>query len=768
MLILLTGAAVLCQAQIASDKVMVRGQVLDPNRARVAGATLAFDSNILSTSVTSDDRGEFAASLPPADYAIKVTANGFSEASTKIRVTRAGFQALEITLYPAEARAEVSIVAGDSVGYLAETVNSATKTLVSLRDVPQSVAVVTKDQIRDQSMDSIADVVSYVPGITSHQGENNRDQLIIRGNSTSADFFLNGARDDVQYFRDLYNIERVEALKGPNAMIFGRGGGGGVINRVTKQAGFSKLRELTFEGGSYFNRRATLDFDQPVNDKFAIRLNGLYQAADSFRDHVYFNRYGIAPSVMFLPTPATRITFNYEHFHDRRVADRGIPSFQGKPADVSIATYYGNPADAYVRADVNLASAVVEHNRGRLNIRNQTLFGDYDRAYQNFVPGAVTADKTQVALSAYNNATARRNFFNQTDVTLAVSTGSVRHTLLAGVEAGRQTTNNFRRTGFFNNSTTSILVPYADPTISTPVTFRQNATDANNHVRVNLGAVYAQDQIELSRYLQVIAGVRYDYFDLQFHNNRTDESLRRIDRMISPRAGVVFKPADGVSIYGTYSVSYLPSSGDQFSSLTVITQQVEPERFTNYEVGVKWDVRRHLALAAALYRQDRTNTRSTDPNDPTRIVQTGSQRTNGFEIGVNGSINRIWSMAGGYAYQDAFITSATSAAPAGSLVAQVPHHSFSLWNKFQVLPKLGFGLGVIRRSDMFAAIDNKVTLPGYTKIDGSVFVPISERLRFQVHLENVLNQRYYVNADGNNNISPGSPRGVRAGLIIKF
>src|SRR6185436_3590531 len=207
LLILFTGAAALCEAQIAPDRVLVRGQVLDTNRARVAGATIAFESNNFRTSVTTNEHGEFSSPLPPAEYVIKVSAEGFSESAESIKVTKAGVQSLEITLDPAEARAEVSIVASDSVGYEAETVNSATKTLTSLRDVPQSISVVTSDQIRDQSMDSIAAVVSYVPGITSHQGENNRDQLIIRGNSTSADFFLNGARDDVQYFRDLYNIE---------------------------------------------------------------------------------------------------------------------------------------------------------------------------------------------------------------------------------------------------------------------------------------------------------------------------------------------------------------------------------------------------------------------------------------------------------------------------------------------------------------------------------------------------------------------------------
>ena len=287
-------------------------------------------------------------------------------------------------------------------------------------------------------------------------------------------------------------------------------------------------------------------------------------------------------------------------------------------------------------------------------------------------------------------------------------------------------------------------------------------------MKTNLAAIYAQDQVELSRHVRVVAGLRFDYFDLQFHNNRNNQDLRRIDRLASPRVGVVVKPFTPLSVYANYSVAYLPGSGDQFSSLTTITEQVKPEKFSNYEVGVKWDARRYLTLTSAVYRQDRTNTRSIDPNDPTRIVQTGSQRTNGFEVGVNGSVTRDWSVAGGYAYQDAFITSATAAARAGARVAQAPRHTFSLWNNYRFHPRWAAGLGLIRRSDMFAAVDNTVVLPGYTRADAAVFFNLTERWRLQANAENLFDRRYYLNADGNNNISPGSPRAVRVGLTARF
>src|SRR5262249_8017030 len=599
----------------------------------------------------------------------------------------------EVVLQIAGVQEAVSVSAALS----AVETTTATKTATPLRDVPQSVTVVPQAMMRDQLMTSIGQVVEYVPGIAAHQGENNRDQLIIRGNSSSADFFVNGVRDDMQYYRDVYNLDRIEALKGPNALIFGRGGAGGVVNRVTRDAGFSPLREITVQGGMFGNGRVTADLDQPLNDVVAVRLDGMFEHAGSFRDGVDLDRYGVTPSVTIVPGSRTKVTLRYESLPDPRVADRGIPAVAGLPADVDISTYFGNPADSQVRSRVNIAAATVEHRFDRVVLRNQTLVGNYDRFYQNFVPGAVNPSKTLVALSAYNNASNRTNLFNQTDLTARATTGRLEHTLLVGGEIGRQLTDNFRQTGFFGPTATSVQVPYDNPTLVLPVTFRQSATDADNHLRTRVTAVYAQDQVAVSRYLQLVGGLRFDRFDLQYHNNRNGDTLERPDNLVSPRAGVIVKPSEPLSIYSSYSVSYLPSSGDQFSSLTVITQQVKPEKFNNYEVGVKWDARRGLALTTAVYRLDRTNTRAMDPNDPTRIVQTGSQRTNGYEVGINGALSRLWSVSGGYAYQDAFVTSPTTAAVAGAQVAQVPHNTVSLWNLVQVHPRVAAGLGIVYR-----------------------------------------------------------------------
>ena len=314
--LLLVFSAILVSTTFAQQsKPVLRGRIVDPNHASIPGADIWATANGLpSSSTVSDRNGEFSLTLEPGEYHIRVIAEGFSETTETVNLS-SNSQPVEIVLPVAASSASVTIT--DAYGV--STINTATKTLTPLRDVPQSISVVTKEQIRDQSMSSVADVVTYVPGITSHQGENNRDQLVIRGNSTSADFFLNGVRDDVQYYRDLYNVERVEALKGPNSMMFGRGGGGGVINRVTKEAGFTSLHEITLQGGSFGNKRFSGDFDQPLGDKVALRLNGVYENSGSFSDHVDLERYGINPTATFIVGPKTAVKLSYEYFKDWQI-----------------------------------------------------------------------------------------------------------------------------------------------------------------------------------------------------------------------------------------------------------------------------------------------------------------------------------------------------------------------------------------------------------------------------------------------------------------
>jgi catecholate siderophore receptor len=652
--------------------------------------------------------------------------------------------------------------------YAVLATRTATKTMTPLRDTPQSATVLTRAVISDQAMQSMADVLRYVPGVTMAQGEGNRDAPVIRGQATTADFFVDGVRDDAQYLRDLYNVERIEALKGANAMIFGRGGGGGIINQVRKEAAWAPVGALTIEGGSFDHKRGTLDVGRPLGERAAVRLNAMYERSAGFRDAARISRSGVTPTMTILAGSGTTVRLDYEHFHDDRNADRGIPSFRGAPSPAPITAFFGDPAANVSRADVDAGTIVVDRALGgAFALRNRTRAARYDKFYQNVVPGAVDSTGSQVELRGYNNAHDRASVFNQTDLTGSLLTGAVKHTLLAGAEVSRQSTDNFRNTGYFGDAT-SLSVPFANAGVPTGVQFRQSATDADNHVRVDVGALYLQDQVELGPHWQAIAGVRVDAFSIRFHDNRDAGDLSRFDRLVSPRAGLIFKPVDAASLYASYGVSHLPGSGDQFSSLTATTETLEPERFRNVEVGAKWDVRSSLSLTAALFQLDRTNSTAPDPLDPSRTVQTGAQRTTGYELGATGELTPSWQVVAGWSAPTARIRSATRAGAEGASVPLVPRATLSLWNRVQLAPSVGAGLGAVYQSRMYAAIDNTVTLPAFTRYDAALFVGLPMHTRLQLNVENLLGRRYYATSQGNNNIMPGAPRTFRLSLGADF
>jgi len=313
-------------------------------------------------------------------------------------------------------------------GYTTSRTTTATKTDTPLRDTPQAVSIVGRQLIADQAMQNMADVVRYVPSITMGQGEGHRDAPTIRGNSSTADFFVDGVRDDAQYYRDLYNVERVEALKGSNAMIFGRGGGGGIINRVSKDAGFAPIRAFTLEGGSFDHKRGTVDVNEPITSRVAARFNGMYENSGGFRDAANLERSGLNPTLSIAAGANTSVRLGYEYFRDHRNVDRGIPSFKDAPSGAPLETFFGDPDVSYADARVHSGGATIDHSTAAgLTIRNRSRFTHYDKFYQNVFPGgAVNAAGTQVNLSGYNNAQARANLFNQTDVTYALETGSDR------------------------------------------------------------------------------------------------------------------------------------------------------------------------------------------------------------------------------------------------------------------------------------------------------------------------------------------------------
>jgi catecholate siderophore receptor len=657
--------------------------------------------------------------------------------------------------------------------YRVDEISTATKTLTRLVDVPQSITVIPISLIRDQAMQNMGDVVRYVPGVQMAQGEGHRDAPILRGNASTGDFFINGMRDDVQYYRDLYNVERVEVLKGPSGMIFGRGGSGGLINRVPRQANWEDSREIALTLGSWQNRRLTGDYGQRISDSAAFRVTALDEDSESYRDHAEVSRKALNPTLAFRPGDATTLIFGYERFEDERVTDRGVPSqlpLAGAPIDVDPATFFGSPALSPTWAEVDAFTSAVTHEfSDRFQLTNQTRYADYDKFYQNVYPGAYTAATSQIQVSAYNNLTARKNVLNQTDLTFSAETGSVEHTLLAGIELGQQETDNLRQTGYFTAvgpTATAAFVTLADPIYTGPVLFQSSATDSNNHSVAKNGALYVQDQIEFSPNWQAVIGVRYDRFEVDLLNNNTGVTLDSSDDLISPRAGVIYKPRDNLSIYASHTIAYVPRAGEQLASLTATNRALEPEEFTNDELGLKWDLTDRLAMTAAVYELDRTNVAIADPIDPTLSLLVDGQTVSGVEFGISGQITERWQMMAGYAHQDSEIQQPGPLN--GRELGQVPEHSASFWNRYDVSAKLGLGLGIIRRSDVFVASDNAVTLPSFTRVDAAAFYTLNETMRLQLNVENLFDEEYFSTAHSNNNIMPGSPRALRVGVSFRL
>jgi catecholate siderophore receptor len=693
----------------------------------------------------------------------------------------------------AAAEARTIVVTGQLDGYRAVDSASGTKTNTPLIDVPQSISVVTAQQIQDLQIRSVADLVRFLPGVSSGQGEGHRDQINLRGNNTTADFFVNGLRDDVQYFRSFYNIERIEALKGSNAMIFGRGGGGGVINRVTK---VPQLDDNRYQGTVSADTFGSYYVAGDVNGTFgkvAVRVNGFYEDLNNHRDAFGGERYAVNPTLAAEIGTSTRIDLGYEYIRDDRVVDRGIPSaFPGSvtnpagPLRGFRDSFFGQRGVNDTDFEASVFNARLESRiTDNLTFTATGLYGDYDKVYANvFAATAVITNPTTGARSfgaeAYIDPTTRKNYIGQANLEWRISTGPIDHVILIGGEYTRQDSTNGRTNGFPNPAvigTAASRRATGIPLTKSPVlpTFffipgRLGNDNRNFTSDLDQVSLYAQDQISIGEKIDVIAGLRYDRFDntiTNLFNASGPLAVTRVDDLWSPRAGLVFKPVPAASLYVSYSRSFLPQSGDQFLSFNATGATLKPEKFDNYEVGAKWDILPKLTLTTAVFRLDRENTRAPGPVAG-QIVQTGAQRSSGFELSLVGNIIPKLTTSFGYAYTNAKITATTTAAPNGRRVGQVPRNQLSLFNRYEVTDKLGIGATLYYQSSQFATISGATRLPSYTRIDGAIFYKLTDKIEAQVNIENLTDKTYFPNAHNDNNITTGAPINARFTLVAKF
>ncbi|MCY7398165.1 MAG: TonB-dependent receptor [Sphingomonas bacterium] len=656
------------------------------------------------------------------------------------------------------------------IGQPITKLRSATKTDSALQDVPQAVSVVSKQRIDDQAMRSISDVMRLVPGASVASGEGHRDTIILRGQNSTADFFVDGLRDDVQYYRGLYNLDRIEVLKGPNALIFGRGGGGGVVNRVTKKADGSRALGGVFSVDSHGAFVTAVDLQAPLTDDLSGRVNAVYETFDSFRNHVDGRRIGVNPTLGWQAGNNTRIDLAYEYANDSRVVDRGIPSRNGRPLKGAHDQFFGDPDVNRLRFDAHVGDVAVEHRFGdALRWSAKARLGAYDKFYRNSLAAGPATDAGTVAIEAYQSRTTRDSLLVQNDFVASLTTGPVAHTLLFGVDFSSQDSFSERQEGFFNAAGTilRISVPLASSDKLPPIFFRDSAVRRASAVDSDARSIglYVQDQARIGDHVEIIAGLRRDWFRLDTHNRVSGADVGRKDSTWSPRLGLVVKPMPSLSLYASWSKSFLPQSGDQFSNLTPSLAALAPEKFGNREIGLKWAATPAIDVTLAGYILERSNTRAVDP--VTRLtVLTGEQRSKGIEASAEGRVMRGLSFTAAAALQEARITRTTAAAAAGIRVPSVPTFTGSLWGRYDVSDRLGLGLGLYHQSKAYASVSNKVTVPGFTRIDAAAFIGLTDQLKLQLNLENVANKKYIGLTHNDNNLTPANPRTVRAALRI--
>jgi catecholate siderophore receptor len=660
---------------------------------------------------------------------------------------------------------------------LTET-RSATKTATPLIDIPQSVDVISQDAIDDLSMRSVADVVRFTPGVSIGQGEGHRDQITIRGANTTADFYIDGVRDDIQYYRGLYNLERIEVLKGPNALIFGRGGGGGVVNRVLKRPMADDFASVSASVDTFGGRAFEVDANASASRSAAARLNAIYEAGRNHRDSFASTRKAVNPVFRAALGPDTRLDLAYEFAADERVVDRGVPSQNGRPLAGFRDDFFGDKS--VNRSDFSGHYAAVDLSHAfseKIEANAKVVYANFDKSYRNLFPAtAVTTNlsgERLFAVEAYEDSFARRNFFAESNVVAKIATGPLHHTILAGAGFGDQRTHNARVNGFFDSGvvTTSngrrTIVPLADPFAAPPVTFRSGVGNRTVFSEADVVSVYAQSQTKIGEHVELIGGARWDRFSLALANVLSGERLTRKDSVVSPRVGAVLKPVANASLYASYSRSFLPQSGDQFVALDATLAALEPEQFENLEVGAKFSPTKNLGLALAAYRLDRDNTRAPGPT-PGSVALTGAQRSRGLEFSVSGSLTDRWTALLAYALQDAEIVATTAAAPAGRKVGQAPRHAFSVWSRYELTSHVGLGVAVQHQSKSFASITNAVILPAYTRLDAALFLKLNDAIEAQLNAENILNADYFPSAHNDNNISTGAPASVRFTLKARL
>jgi len=665
--------------------------------------------------------------------------------------------------------------------YLFNDQVNALRTPTPIIDVPQSLSIVSAEQIAQQGFTSIGDIINYTPGVNNSQGEGHRDSIVFRGVRSTADFFIDGARDDVQYYRPLYNLEQVEILRGPNALLFGRGGTGGILNRVTKK-GVLGERFTNFQAGanSFGEMSVQVDSNFDTGDTSAFRINAFYENLSNHRDFFDGDRVGINPTAKLELRPGTTLDLSYEYLDHQRFIDRGIPTgADGRPVEAFHDIVFGDPDLNNNELKAHLFRAALQHEFSE-NLKGNfsAFYGDYDKLYENFYVSTYDqlATPLEATLDGYIDTTQRDNLILSGNIIWQPETGAIDHTIIAGGEIIDTASDQDRFNAFWNttaddNETFAITRPLVlsggvGTNASGLATSNSYTTDLNDDTRVGIDvrSLYVQDEIAISEKLDFIVGARYDSFDIKVFNVVANESRNRKDDKVTPRGGLVFKPMENISLYASYSESFLPRSGEQFANINGNNNQLDPNTFTNLEGGIKWDLRPGLSLTAAVFEIEQSSPQIAD-NNPETLDVIDSEIT-GFEAQLQGQVTESWYIAAGYSQLEG--EQVNRSGPTGLRPRELPEQMLSLWNTYQVSHSLGLGLGLTHQDDSFINNSNTAFLPSYTRIDAAAFYDISPDFRVQVNIENLTDELYFPNSHSTHQTTVGRPLNARLTVSRRF
>ncbi|WP_394176793.1 TonB-dependent receptor [Thalassotalea litorea] len=660
--------------------------------------------------------------------------------------------------------------------YLSINESNSIKSPTPIIDVPQSLSIITAEQITEQGFTSIGDIIAYTPGVNTSQGEGHRDSVVFRGVRSTADFYIDGNRDDVQYYRALYNIEQVEILRGANALLFGRGGTGGILNRVSKKA---KVDEQFTGYKAYLNTfggyDAEIDTNFSTGDSSAVRINAMYEQLENDRDFFDGERIGFNPTARIELSDYSTLDVSYEYINHDRFIDRGIPTGDdGRPVESLKDVVFGDPENNYQQLDahvfrINLEQEFTDSLKGNFN----AFYGEYDKVYSNFYAAGYDQSTNIVTLDGYVDTTARDNLILSANLVSDFETGSFGHTLIFGGEYIK------------TNSDQDRINPVFDSTMSDKESFIANRpldfkglsgvnaagenvmatfSDLNDDTRVTLDvySVYVQDEIAISDHLDVVIGARFDSFDINVFNADPDvlETRSRLDEEVSPRAGLVYKPQENISIYASYSESFLPRSGEQYANINGDNDQLAPDTYETKEVGVKWDFAEGLSFTAAIFENEQKSPQVSD-NDSSTLDVIESE-ISGFELQFSGKLTDDWSLSANYSNLEGENGSN------GNTPRELPENTFSVWSMYQLTHAFGFGLGAVYQDESFIDNGNTRVLPSYTRVDASAYYDVSDDLRVQVNIENLTDELYFPNAHSTHQATVGAPLNAMVTVIGQF